>query len=169
MVRADRAILLGPGTLPNSVHPTWDQLINGTLDTQYVEVQGVVIAVQTNTLTLLTHGGKIYVNLPEERSEALKHYENALVRIRGCLWAVKDEITHVPKVGQIQIHDASIDIDRQAPADPFAAPLKHVPELLLFDAEASAFQQIKVAGQVVHERDGEYFLMDGTNGLRFID
>ena len=168
MVRANRAALLGPGNLPNPVHPTWDQLMNGTLDTQYVEVQGVVIAVPTNTITLLTHGGLIYANLPEERSEALKRYENALIRIRGCLWAVKDEITHVLKVGEIQIHDASIGVDRQAPSDPFAAPVKRVSELLLFDAEASAFQQIKVAGQVVHERDGEYYLMDGTNGLRFI-
>jgi hypothetical protein len=27
---------------------------------------------------------------------------------------------------------------------------------------------VKVSGQVVHEREGEYYAMDGTNGFRFI-
>jgi signal transduction histidine kinase len=49
----------------------------------------------------------------------------------------------------------------------FSAPEKTAPELLLFDARASALKRIKVAGQIVHEQAGEYFLMNGTNGLRF--
>lgn len=166
MILARRVTRLGLGTLPNPVRPTWDQLMNGTLDTQYVEIQGVVTAIEANTMLLLTHDGKIQVDLPEMQSEALKHYENALIRIRGCLWAAKDEITHMLTVGEVQIHSAIIDLDQAAPANPFAAPSKRASELQLFDAKASAFQQVKVLGQIVHERNGEYFLMDGTNGLR---
>jgi signal transduction histidine kinase len=167
MVRALKVVRLGEASMPVPVRPTWDQLVNGTLDTQYVEIQGVVTSVGNAGLTLLTHGGRIIVDLPEKKTGELKAYENSLIRVRGCLWAVKDEITHVLRVGEIQIHDALIDLDQERPANPFAAPLKRASEFLLFDARASAFQRIKVAGQIIHEREGEYFLMDGTNGLRF--
>jgi signal transduction histidine kinase len=40
-----------------------------------------------------------------------------------------------------------------------------VQDLLLFDAKASALNRVKVTGQIVHERAGEYFMMNGTNGL----
>ena len=33
---------LGAGTLPEPVQPTWDQLMNGSLDDQQVEIRGVV-------------------------------------------------------------------------------------------------------------------------------
>jgi signal transduction histidine kinase len=167
MVRAVRAVRLGEGSLPDPVQATWDQLINGTLDTQFVEIQGVVTAVGGTGLSLLSRGGEVHVLFPEKRASELKPYENALVRVRGCLWAVKDEVSHAIKIGEVQMHDASIEVDHAAPADPFAAPLKRPPDLLLFDPQASPFQRVLVAGQVVHEREGDYYLMDGTNGLRF--
>jgi signal transduction histidine kinase len=168
MILSRRAVRLGAGKLPSPVRPARDQLLNGTLDTQYVELQGVVTDVHTNQMSLLTREGKILVHLPDLRPEALTPYAGALVRVRGCLWAVKDETTHVFKVGEVQIHSALINVDQPAPMDPFAAPLKRAAELLLFDAQAGAFQPVRVTGQLLHEQAGEYFLMDGTNGLRFI-
>ncbi|HVU27454.1 MAG TPA: sensor histidine kinase [Verrucomicrobiae bacterium] len=167
MILAHRIVHLGLGVLPEPVHPTWDQLMDGTLDTQFIEVQGVVTAIEGTKIILLTHDGKLEVNLPEKRFEELSPYMNALIRIRGCLWAVKDEVNHTLIPGEVQIHDASINVDEPAPRDLFAAPLKRVSELLLFDVKASAFQQVKVTGQIVHQEDGAYYLMDETNGLRF--
>ena len=62
-VHAVRIARLGTGELPPPVHPYWDQLINGSLDTQFVEIQGIVTSVRTNGITLLTHGGQINVQL----------------------------------------------------------------------------------------------------------
>ncbi|HTR43234.1 MAG TPA: histidine kinase, partial [Pseudomonadales bacterium] len=158
---------LGPGSLPEPARPTWDQLMDGTLDTQYAEIQGIVTALEGTRLTLLTHDGRLQIILPEMQHEQLEAYVDALIRIRGCLWAVKHEATHVLMPGEIEIHDASISIDQPAPHDPFTAPFKHVSELLLFDAKAGALQRVKVIGQIVHADNGEYYLMDGINGLRF--
>ena len=38
---------------------------------------------------------------------------------------------------------------------------------MLFDSRASALQRVKVAGQIVYAQGTEYFMMDGTNGVRF--
>jgi signal transduction histidine kinase len=168
MVRARRAVRLGRGVMPEPVQPTWDQLMNGSLDAHYVELRGIATAVESNRVTLLTSGGKIQAQLSETAPEQIQPHAGALIRVRGCLWAVKDEVTHVFKIGEVQIHSAVINVDEPPPAYPFAAPLKRAAELLLFDAQAAMLKQVKVAGQVIHMRGGEYYLMDGTNGLRFV-
>ena len=61
----------------------------------------------------------------------------------------------------------SIAVDRPAPADEFSAPKKRAAELTLFDPQASAFQRVKVSGQILHMIGWDYFMMDGTNGVRF--
>jgi hypothetical protein len=99
---------------------------------------------------------------------ALEHYEDALVRVRGCLLASWDYVTHEVKVGEIRIYGADISVDQPAPADLFAIPRKTAAELLLFDPQASVFQRVKVSGQIVYVRDTEYYMTDGRNGLRFI-
>ena len=60
---ADRVSDLGVGRLPQPVHPTWDQLMNGSLDAQYVELQGIITTVNTNGVTLFTGDGRIKLEL----------------------------------------------------------------------------------------------------------
>jgi signal transduction histidine kinase len=166
-VLAERVNWLGSGRMPEPVHPNRDQFINGSLDGQYVELQGIVTAVETNGVSLLTLAGKFKVELVDVRSQNLTQFENTMVRIKGCFITSWDSQTKQIRIGQIRIFCGSINVDEPAPADLFSAPEKTAQELLLFDAQASALKRIKVSGQIVHEQAGEYFLMNGTNGLRF--
>ena len=166
-IHVQSAPYLGRGTLPEPVRPTWDQLINGSLDTDYVEVQGIVTAVDTSGVTLLTRTGKISITLPDLDPVTLGRYENALVRIRGCVVPVRDIKTQQVELGKIALIDETVDVDEPAPANPFSAPLEHASDLLMFDPRAGALERVKIAGQIVYGHDGEYFLMDGHDGLRF--
>jgi signal transduction histidine kinase len=160
---------LGRGKLPDPIRPTWDQLINGSLDAQYVELQGVVTAVRDQRVTLLTRGEKINVTLPGYSAGSLGAFENAVIRIRGTLFASWDKDSHRLQINRgINTGNPMVVVDRPAPADPFDAAKKSAAELLFFDPQASALQRVLVAGQVVHERDGTFYLMDGTNGTRFM-
>jgi signal transduction histidine kinase len=167
IIVAERVTYLGVGRMPDPIRPNRDELINGSLDGQYVELQGVVTAVEPNGVTLLTLAGKYRVDLADVLSGDLRQFENALIRIKGCCYAVWDNQTKQITIGEIRVRNASINVDEPAPADLFSAPLKSAAELLLFDAKASALKRVKVSGQIVHERAGEYFLMDGASGLRF--
>ncbi|MGH8024318.1 MAG: PA14 domain-containing protein, partial [Limisphaerales bacterium] len=42
IIDASRVRDLGAGCLPRPIQPTWDRLMNGSLDAQYVELQGVI-------------------------------------------------------------------------------------------------------------------------------
>ncbi len=170
IVNARYVVARGTGRLPEPIKPTWDQLVNGSLDAQPVELEGIVTAVQTNGLTLLTRGGviKVELRLNGEGLDGLARYENARVRIRGCLFASWDYVTHQVKMGDVRIYAADIIVAEPAPVDLFSSPSKTAGELLLFDPLAGVFQRVKVSGQIVHERDGEYYLVDGARGLRFM-
>ena len=169
IVNARRVSSHGAGRLPEAAKPTWDQLVNGSLDAQQVELEGIVTAVQTNGLTLLMRGGvvKVELRLAGQTATDLKKFENALVRIRGCLFASWDYVTHQVKMGDVRIYAADILVDQPAPQDLFSSPRKTAGELLQFDPQAGVFQRVKVSGQIVHVREAEYFLVDGARGLRF--
>lgn len=170
IVNASRVTSLGAGHLPQPVQPTWDQLLNGSLDAQLVEVEGIVTAVAESGVTLRTRGGNIQVELRTAAGAAPDEFKsrlNALVRIRGCLFASWDYVTHQVKVGQIRLYNADLLVQQAAPADLFSSPAKTAADLLLFDPQASVFQRVKVSGQLLHIRDGEAFLADGAHGLRF--
>jgi signal transduction histidine kinase len=166
-VVATRVKWLGVGRMPNPIHPDRDQIINGSMDAQYVELPGVVTAVETNALTLLTLAGKYRVDL-DLGSNDFARLKNALVRIKGTFISSWDDKTKRLKIGEFRFFAPAINVDEPPPADLFDAPVKTAAEMLFFDPKASALKRIKVRGQIVHRGVGEYYLMSGTNGLRVL-
>ena len=89
--------------------------------------------------------------------------------MRGCLIARHEDenVSLRFKVGEVDLYNALVTVIEPAPADAFAFPRKAVAEMFLYDPQAGPFQRVKVGGQIIHERQGEYYLMEGSNGLRF--
>jgi signal transduction histidine kinase len=167
IIDARSILVLGPGEMPEPVNPTWNQLMRGSLDSQYAEVRGIVTEAAGNRITLLTENGKIKVLLHNTGEASLGRLLNTLVRIRGCLLAEWDSQTRQVRVGEIRFRNPSIEIDQLPMADPFSAPAKTISDLLLFDLNASGFERVKITGQIVHVRGTELFLMQDRQGLRF--
>src|SRR5207245_1112065 len=127
-IQARRLKRLGVGVLPQPVRSTWDQLINGSLDTQYVEFEGIITTVRADQVTVLTHCGRLRATLAGTDLGTLTKYENSLVRVQGCLFATWDAATHQVKVGEIRVFSASVTVEEPAPEDVFAIGLKRAAE-----------------------------------------
>ena len=166
-VQLRRAFYLGPGKLPEPIRPTWDELVNGSLATKYVEIQGIAAAVKADDLVLLTREGTVQLLLDDWDQTALKKLEGALVRVRGVGSPARDTNQMIMMMARLRLYNATANVDEPAPADAFDIPLKQASDLLLFDPRADALRRIKVAGQILQDRPGEYFLTDRTNGFRF--
>ena len=162
---AQRITRLGLGIMPEPARPTWDLLLNGAMDCQWVELKGIVTQIQTNHIILRMVGGemRLYQYLSQDD---WKPFLNALVCLRGCLTARWSE--HQVIAGEVTIARLQIDCLEPAPADPFDAPAKTIPEMWLFSLQSSALRRIKVTGQVLSQRGRECFLQEETNGLRFV-
>ena len=168
VVRAAAMRRLGEGQLPAPLTPAWDQLLNGSLDTQFVEMQGIITETDTNGVSFLTHGGKLHISLPAALVDELRTQKNSLVRLRGCLLAVWDGETHRVKLGEIRLANVSVTPDWSESEEPFNVPQKSVEDLLLYDVAAGAFQRVKMPGQIVERKGEEFFMMNGEKGLRFV-
>ncbi|MGA2248515.1 MAG: ATP-binding protein [Verrucomicrobiota bacterium] len=167
-ILATRANCLGPGIMPDPERPTGTQLVDGSMDTQYIEVQGVVLPATGTALNLLTRSGRITAQLPETSPELLARFRGTLVRVRGCVIPGRDIKTQQVKLGEFELRNASVAVDEPAPANLFALPLKHATDLLLFDSHASPIERARIGGVVLHEREDVIFLMDGSNGVRVV-
>jgi signal transduction histidine kinase len=158
--------------LPDLVQPTWDQLMNGSLDTRYVEVQGMVSS-ETNrpdgwsVLLLHTKNGYLKVKVLQGELKG-ERYQYALVRIQGRLGADRDKSTGRVVPGQIRMSDVKFIVDQPAPIDMFVAPKKSAVQLTHPDPDYYSFRWVKVSGQVIAVRGRDYFMMDGAHGLRFV-
>lgn len=161
---------LGQGRMPEPIQPTWDRLMNGSLDAQYVELEGVIATIGSNSLTLFTGDGRLRVELAVVgmKPADLERYEDAVIRIRGCLFASWDYVTHQVTIGDVRLYGAEISVDQPAPRDMFSLPLKTVSDLLEFNPRASVFQRVKVSGVVIYAQPPQYYLMDGGIGLQFV-
>jgi len=168
VVVADSGTRLGIGRMPEPARPAWNELINGSMDVQWVEFQGLVTDVHTNMLSLLLAGGELDVLMEGHFESELKTFEKSVIRIRGVLYAAWSTGTREVHVGNIIMRNATVNVDIPAPADPFDAVLKTPRALLLFDAQATAFRRVKVRGQVIHAEPGRVFLTANGVGLRVL-
>jgi signal transduction histidine kinase len=156
---------LGPGTMPEPLRPTWDQIMNGTLDTRYIELKGVIISTEGFSMEVLTHAGKIKVTSDLDPGVS-KLNENAVIRLRGCAIPGRDEATFQVRSGRLWLCSASLTVDQPPPPDLFDTPMKRAADLRRFDPQASALNRVKVAGQFLHANDGQYFVREDAGGFR---
>jgi len=168
IIIADKATPLGEGLLPAPVNPTWTELLNGSRDVQWAELKGLVTDVHSNTLGLYLPEGRLNVELEGFFESDLEPFLKANVRIRGVLYAVWDAATREVRVGRVMMRNSSVSVDVPAPADPFDAVVRTPHELLLFDAQASAFRPVKVRGQIIYADATQLFLEDNGTGLRLL-
>lgn len=166
VVIADKMTFLGEGRLPEPVRPTWTELLNGSMDVQWAELQGLVTDVQSNRVTLLLPEGRLEVRMDGHFQPDLKPFLKTVARIRGVLYAVWDAETREVRVGSVLMRNATISVDTSAPADPFDAVVKTPRELLLFDEQATPFRCVKVHGQIIYADATQVFLEDDGAGLR---
>jgi signal transduction histidine kinase len=168
IVVAARLTRLGEGLLPLPIKPNWAELLNGSRDVQWAELKGLVTDVHSNTISLHLPEGRLDVELEGYFDSELTPFLKDLVNIRGVLYASWDASTREVRVGRVMLRSATISVDVPAPTDPFDAVARTPRELLLFDAQASAFRPVKVRGQIVYADSTQLFLQADEAGLRLL-
>jgi signal transduction histidine kinase len=163
--------------MPVPIKPSSDQLANGSLDTLYVEIEGVVMDTGPDFLDMLTPEGRIKVRLSDidpafikQTGNDLSRYENASILVRGCAIPQKDEATQQILLGKswVWLCNYAITVAKPAPRDPFSIQIKNLSDLRKFNPYASILDRVRVFGQIIYHQGKDCYLWDGTNSLRFI-
>ena len=165
-IECHRVRILGRGEFPEPARPTWNELASGSLDAQWVELEGIVLNTTNQHMEIRVQGGDISCYVPDQID--LQTYSNAVVSVRGVVVADWDQSRHVTGLHLNLPSEEFISLETPAPSDPFSLQAKQIKDLLFYNPGESGFRREKIAGQIIGAREGIYYLTDGTNGLRLI-
>ena len=179
VVLGARVRAIGRAELPAAASRTIDALLDGSSDSQWIEIEGVVRQMERIAapsapadrlfaLTLSSGQHEIRAIVRAEPGDALPpSLVDARVRIRG---AASTLFTAHRQIVDIQLQTPGFDqvqVIAAAPADPFARPVHAVARLFQFDPRGASGQRVHVQGAVSAIGPGPaLYLKDETGGLR---
>ena len=170
-----RFTVLGTTPLPPARPAKFDELFTGRLDSQRVEVSGIIRAVMSDerpdlrrivTLKMASDDGMFPVTVSNLPAEKLRAVADALVRVRGVVGGVFNERRQM--IG-IKIYVGLADdliIDKPGPAEPYALPATSIDHLLRFQPDGMSRHRVKVSGLVTLFQPGSaLYVQDATGGV----
>lgn len=169
----------GRSHLPKAAFRTIDALLDGSSDSQWVEIEGVVRQMEQVSapsapadrlyaLTLASGQHEVRSIVRAEPSEAPPPaLVDARVRVRGAagtLYTARRQILGIQLMSPGFEH---VEVLVAAPADPFARPVQPVTRLFQFDPKGSSGQRVRVQGRISALGPGSgLYIKDDSGGLR---
>ncbi|HEX7654796.1 MAG TPA: histidine kinase, partial [Verrucomicrobiae bacterium] len=172
VVLVDQITATGTAPLPPARPVSYEQLASGVDDSQFVEINGLVRAVQRAEgngyyeLELTTGGGRLIIytrNLPVAKPEDLL---DSIVRVRGVC---STQFNHQRQLFAIRLmvpRPEDLQLEQAGNQDPFAIVARPAASLLQYTSQASYGHRVKVVGRVTYYQPGKLlYLQDESRGL----
>jgi hypothetical protein len=174
-----RISIEGRGTLPTPARRTLDQLLDGSSDSLWVEIEGVVRRVEgvpgsggrdrLYALTLADAGGRSFrvIVQTSETAPPPRGLVDSRVRVRG---AAGTSFTRKRQIVDIQLLTPGLEhvvVVEPAPPDPFDQAVHPVERLFQFDPDGVKGHRVRVQGSVTAlGPGGAVYVRDESGGLR---
>ncbi|HEY8922807.1 MAG TPA: PAS domain S-box protein [Polyangia bacterium] len=170
-----RFTVIGTTSLPDARPSKYDELSTGRLDSQRVEVEGIVRSVmpderadlrRTVTLKMASDDGVFPVYVSDLPPDKLRAVVDASVRVRGVVGGVFNERRQMIGIKLYVGRPEDLTIEETAPGEPYSVPTTTVESLLRFRPEGANRHRVKVRGTVtLHQPGGAMYVEDGTGGV----
>jgi signal transduction histidine kinase len=131
-----------------------------TREGAWTELEGVIHFARSNgTLALMGKSGAFDIFIAGASSNALCHYVDSKVRVRGALSLAlqKAPLLLVPS-------EMFVDVEESGPAAPFALPVTPLSSLWSDASPAPLAHRVRVAGVVTYQEGRTFFLQDAARG-----
>ena len=161
--------VLGEAPLPSPRKVAGEEFASGAQDSQFVEVEGIVMsagAEQGRMLLQLASGSvefPVYVLAPKLPPESLV---GATVRVRGVSGGVYNAKTDFTGAALMVPGLDNLVVKQPAPADLFSIPLRPIHTILRLSSQGPFSQRVRVQGAITLQRLGRsVFISDGQEGV----
>lgn len=165
---------IGTRPIPEPRPVTFDQLIGGWLDAQWVEISGVVRRCETlnatdplekSRLELATGGGRLSVELGTAATP--DELVDAEVRLRGLCFYEVNKNRQVLNPLLLVPPEVPVRVETPPPKNAFDTRVRSIASLLQFTPDRIYGHRVQVHGTVTHYRRGEaLWICDSERGLR---
>jgi PAS domain S-box-containing protein len=167
-----RIKVLGRGAIPAASRVTYDELVSGRQDSQFVEIEGLVRSVVEQDRRILLEvnsgGGRFRAYVPASSDPQL-HLElvDARVRLRGVCGALFNQRRQlmgahlfVPSLGSITV------LKKPSYTDPFSLPVSSIENLLRFSPHEEVDRRVRLQGRVTLQVGRTLFVQDNSEAIR---
>jgi len=173
MIKVLEAEVIGHGEVPAVRQVSYEEIISGQDDSQWVELSGIVRSVTEDKkaprliIDVATGGGRLMTRVRDYDPAAnYDHLVDAAVRVRGVCSQLFNQKRQMFNVRLLVPGLEDIIVEEPAPADPFAAPLHSIVSLLQFAPTGSYGRRVRVRGTVTFQQPGRaLFIRDDTEAL----
>jgi signal transduction histidine kinase len=172
IVKVTNTRRLGRTNIPPPLAVSYQQLLTGALDAQWIEISGVVhryISATTNSdvwrILIAADGGVVPVRSNAPHDPEVQ--EDAEVRVRAiCLYRFNQRRQVLTPVLELPA-GVRVQVVKPAPANPFDAPICSAESLFRFSPLNPAGHRIHARGVVTHAQAGsQIWIRDASSGLR---
>ena len=160
--------------LPDAKVTDFAALENGSMDSQFVEIEGIVRDVQydpavappSSILTLQMKGGRAEVFAALKPAAGLEKLVDSVVRVRAVPFHYFNQSRQPFGFRLMTCDDSQIEVFKNAPQPPFEMPVTRVEQLLRYRPVEASAHRVRVQGVVTLHWPGEFFyLQDGKVGI----
>ena len=163
--------VLGDGSMPTARPSTFERLMTGIEDSQWVSVRGIVRSVTNESghaiLDVAARSGRFRVTLPGFRDKPdPAAWIDAEVALEGVCGTIFNQRRQLVGVQMFVPAPEKITVIQPAPADPFSIPPQDIRSLLQFKPQEDSSHRVRVQGTVTLVRWSHYlFIQDASGGL----
>jgi hypothetical protein len=171
IVQAAEVHVIGKSHLPSTApRESLTEMLTGSEDGQWVEVEGVVLAVRHSetsvNLDLALGDGTVTATTISEAGVDYDSLVDAKVRLRGNAAPRYNHQFQMNGVHLFFPSRAQVIVEEPAPADPFSSPISPVRGLLVFTPESTWHHRVHIRGTLTLSWPGRLLcIQDGVHGL----
>ena len=175
IVQPSKLEIIGHTNLPSSQRVSYEDLVTGREDSQWVEIAGLVRAVYgessepTNgvNLEIAVGSDRFIAFVPGLTESNLASLVDSEVRVKGVCSTRFNRQRQLFSIRFLVPSAGDIVVEKLAAADVLAQPAQPIGNLLRFTLQPSAYgRRVKVVGTVImHQPGSALFIQDKENGL----
>ncbi|MCC7375966.1 MAG: PAS domain S-box protein [Verrucomicrobiales bacterium] len=171
IIYANTVTSLGSTSLPPARVVAIEELASGRHDSQWIEVEGVVIRQEENwghqLLTLASGSARLEVRILEPESMGTNQWIDARVKVQGVAGTTYNDRRQLTGFHMLVQTGASLRVLRAPQVDPFALPLRKSGSLLVYDPQGATEHRARLRGVVTWAWPGhDFFIRDAGGDVR---
>ncbi len=161
----------GTKALPEPLRPKERQLLSGTMDSQWVELAGIVRSCRVEEesqriiLEVAGEGYRFDVMMEDSSFEAGQRLIDAEAKFRGACGTAWNSKGQFAKVLLRVTAQKDIEIQKRGASDPFALPTQNIADLLRFRPDVEWGHRVHLSGVVLYQSGTQIYLRDRTDDL----
>lgn len=171
IILAESIEVQGKGPLPKPTPMAVEQMASGRYDSQWVEVEGVVLRQVENwgqiLLSLGSGNSRLDVRILKGDPAAQPNLVDARIKIRGVAGTTYNDRGQLTGFHLLTQNTNLIEVVEAAPSDPYAVELRQSRNMMAFSRQGASEHRMRLRGVVTFYWPGrDFFIRDESGGVR---